>query len=336
MTKRKKKTKTKKKVITKKETKPAKKKRIITRGRKPEELLETPSIKKAKKSKGHICFACHQMVSQSLKMHVVTDDCQVNKEVMLWEFFYEIQTVKNDDDRNLFGNTREEYQYAIVYKADARKGIKDGKRLDNMVVSSGAYGTVEMCKRLGVEAPAQLLELIEYETVLCEEDKKRIEQGKETMAKKKTNKKKTGSKRSGTSVAQHWCNVIQANEKAAKKNRLTDAGMIKAMQKLCPANKNATTITRFPRGIYNTGTNMFKGMFNSVKANGNNRPICKKYGEDGNEVVAGAKKKTASKKTTTKKTSKKKVTTKKKKTTKKAPAKKTPAKKKIVVKKKKS
>lgn len=72
-------------------------------------------------------------------------------------------------------------------------------------------------------------------------------------------KKKT-EKPVRVTVKSEWAKLLAANERAPKAKRLCDEGLVKAMQKLFPAKKDKTTITRcnMIRSIYNKGTGMFK------------------------------------------------------------------------------
>ena len=119
--------------------------------------------------------------------------------------------------------------------------------------------------------------------------------------KKKTTKKKVvakpkpaaSAKPKKQKVYEAWAELLSANEKATKANKLTDEQLVKEMQKRFPDRSESTTITRITmaRGCFNKGTNMFTKL-------GAAATTSKRYDENGEAADRRAK---VSKKKVTKK-----------------------------------
>lgn len=92
-----------------------------------------------------------------------------------------------------------------------------------------------------------------------------------------------------TKLYEAWNNLLIKNEKASKKNKLTDEQLYEAMAELFPDKADKTTLTRVSmvRSCYNKGTNMFAKL---GAPDGDERPISTSYDADGNVLEARTRK----------------------------------------------
>lgn len=231
----------------------------------------------AQKSDKHLCWAALEMRSGSMALVAVTDT-ENRKPTETYEFFYRMHGPN--------GNT------PTVFKAQASDPVTTdptskwtaGKaRHGAWAVTHGAYLTQQMLNRLGCAIPLEIRDASEPENPQTNYDG--LTQIHQTAGRKP--KMAAASKTKGASVTAAWEALLMENEKAAKKNKKTDAQLIAAMEAEFPDKKGKSTLTRVSmiRGCYNQGTNLFASRYEGIKANDNNRPISRSYDENG-DVIA--------------------------------------------------
>lgn len=206
-------------------------------------------------SSGHVCFAGYNQTRDRLGMLTPLDYDDVTK----------------DDFEVFVGPHGHDF-----YKAPMKFGLEDDDKLGRVrkgrfCTQSGAWQILELCKTNGFPAPAATTALMDKQHAVNEMYKRqavlsgrrrapgRNKQGHGSS--EKGNGMSRHANKDGKSLAECWVNLFIENEKLARKGKaLTDAKLIKAMQKMFPEKKEIKSILRVDRQriLYNEGRYKFE------------------------------------------------------------------------------